>query len=250
VVLARFVDAELDSPVDPLAALSFLRADNVRAHVFHFELSPGRVFLGAAPEILAKLRGGRFEATAVAGSMPRAREREEDEALALRLLRSEKNLAEHGLTLEEMLEGLEGRLVGMGVDPEPRVLRLAGIQHLETVIRGSAAAGEDILSLVEALHPTPAVCGRPRAEALRVLAEEEPFDRGWFAGPVGWFDASGEGNFVPALRSAVGEGRDWRLFAGAGIVTGSEADEEWQETELKLEPALRALRAGAGPAPL
>ncbi len=249
VVLARIQDARFDNPVDPLAVLRSLRADNARAHVFLFEPHPGRVFVGAAPEILAQLRGGQFEATAVAGSMPRAADPGRDEELARRLLGSEKNRTEHHLTVDEMVEVLEPRLIGMEVDPEPRVLRLAGIQHLETVIRGGAGPGEDILSLVEAVHPTPAVCGRPREEALRILRGEEPFDRGWYSGPVGWFDGEGEGDFVPALRSAVGAGREWRLFAGAGIVSGSDPDAEWDEIELKLEPALRALRTGAG-APL
>ena len=87
-----------------------------------------------------------------------------------------------------------------------------------------------VLELVEALHPTPAVCGVPRDEALEFLLAAEPFQRGWYAGPVGWFDTEGEGHFVPALRTAVGDGRSWRLFTGAGIVDGSRPSMEWEET--------------------
>jgi isochorismate synthase EntC len=130
----------------------------------------------------------------------------------------------------------------MQVEEEPRVLTLSRIHHLETTIAGGVGDGEDILSLVEALHPTPAVCGRPREAAYASIREAERFDRGWYAGPVGWFDLKGEGSFVPALRTAVGGGDQWRLFAGAGIVQGSEPEAEWDETTLKFQSALQALR--------
>jgi isochorismate synthase len=243
-VLARTLEVAFPEAPDPLRVLRFLRAENPRAHVFLIEVGPGRVFLGAAPEILAELRGGVFQATAVAGSAPRGGTADEDAQRAAALLASAKDLAEHAFTSDEMREVLADRLDGMEVELEPRILRLARIQHLETRIRGRARAGEDALSLVEALHPTPAVCGRPRARALELIREREPFERGWYAGPVGWFDPAGDGDFVPALRSAVGGGRRWRLYAGAGIVPGSDPALEWEETALKFEPALRALRAG------
>jgi isochorismate synthase len=244
-VLARFLDLSLTRPANPLASLRFLREGNRRAHVFYLEPRPDRVFLGAAPELLARLRGDSFEATAVAGSVPREADGEADRARVRQLLESAKDRAEHALTAEEMVEVLGPFLEEMEVEAEPRVLSLSRIHHLETTIRGRAHEGEDILSLVEALHPTPAVCGRPRGEALSLIRGAEAFERGWYAGPVGWFDAEGDGDFVPALRSAVGSGREWRLFAGAGIVAGSDPDGEWEETALKFEPALRALRAGA-----
>ena len=182
----------------------------------------------------------------MAGSMPRGSTDEEDLELARRLLESAKDRSEHLLTAEEMAEVLAPRLDDMQVEKDPRVLSLARIQHLETAISGRARPGEDILSLVQALHPTPAVCGSPREEASALIRASEPFDRGWYAGPVGWFDLAGEGDFVPALRATIGAGSHWRLFAGAGIVAGSDPDEEWAETALKFEPALRALQFGAG----
>lgn len=245
-VLSRILDVRLRSAADPVAGLGLFRRENPRAHVFLLEPRPGRAFMGAAPEILAELRGRRFEATAVAGSVGRGGDGEEDAALARQLLGSAKDRAEHRLTAEEMVEVLAPRLQEMEVEKEPRVLRLARIQHLETVIRGRAPEGEDVLSLVEALHPTPAVCGRPRGGALELIRAFEPFDRGWYAGPVGWVDPAGDGDFVPALRSTVGGGDRWRLFAGAGIVAGSRPDAEWEETDLKFEPALRALGVGGG----
>lgn len=245
VVLARIRDVQTPRPVDAIRALGFLRRENHRAHVYLFEPDPGRALLGAAPEILAELRGREFHATAVAGSVSRGATVEADAACARRLLASTKDRAEHRVTVDEMRTALDGHMVRLAVPGEPRVLTLARIQHLETPIHGLAREGDDVLSLVRALHPTPAVCGRPARTALSLIRSFEPFERGWYAGPVGWFDPAGDGDFAPALRSAVGGGGEWRLFAGAGIVEGSDAASEWDETALKFEPALRALLHGA-----
>jgi isochorismate synthase len=242
-VLARILDVDLPRPARPERVLARLRAENPRAHVFLFEPDPGRILLGAAPEILAELRAGRFHATAVAGSISRGSDHDADAELAARLLASGKDLAEHRHTVEVMREALAPLVPELEVDGRPRVLTLARIQHLETGFRGRPAPGVDILALLQALHPTPAVCGRPRERALELIRKCEPFHRGWYAGPLGWVDTAGEGDFVPALRSAVGEGARWRLFAGAGIVEGSDPALEWEETGLKFEPVLRALGA-------
>jgi isochorismate synthase len=235
----------LPRPARTSHVLARLREENPRAHVFLFEPEPGRALLGAGPEVLAELRGGRFHATAVAGSIGRGRDVAADAELAERLRASGKDLAEHRHTVEVMREVLLPLVSDLRVDGRPGVLTMARIQHLETGFWGTALHGVDVLSLVEALHPTPAVCGRSRERALELIRECEPFDRGWYAGPVGWVDTAGDGDFVPALRSAVGSGTRWRLFAGAGIVEGSDPELEWEETGLKFEPALRAL--GAGP---
>lgn len=254
-VLARILDVDFPDPVDSIRALRCLREENPDTHVFYFEPRPGGILLGAAPETLALVQGNAFSATAVAGSVRRGGDAAEDATLAKYLLSSGKDREEHRLTAEEMAEILAPRLEGLRVEEEPRVLPLARIQHLETVLRGRLRGEEDVLSLVEVLHPTPAVCGRPREAALALIREAEPFDRGWYAGPVGWFDPAGDGHFVPALRSAVGTDRSWRLFAGAGVVSGSVPDSEWRETRLKFDPALRALEAASatpsatGPSP-
>src|SRR5690606_20312949 len=143
----------------------------------------------------------------------------------------------------DMVARLETVARRIRADPEPHVLALADIQHLETEIRATVPPEVGLLDLVRLLHPTPAVCGRPREGALDLLAAREPFDRGWYAGPVGWFDAEGNGVMAPALRSGVCNGADWRLFAGAGIVEGSDPDAEWDETGVKFAPMLDALRA-------
>lgn len=247
-VLARMLDVSLPDPVDPAHLLARLRTANRAAHVFLLEPVSGAVLAGAAPEVVASLRGSAFRATAVAGSIGRGRDAEEDEALGRRLLASVKDREEQEVTLREMIRVLESRVERPGgIEAEPHLLVLPRIQHLESEIEGRARPGETILGLVSALHPTPAVCGLPREVALELLGEVEPFQRGWYAGPVGWFDTEGNGEFVPALRSAVGAGRHWRLLAGAGIVPGSAPAPEWEETTMKLQPALRALMNGSAP---
>lgn len=245
-VLARILDVELASTIPAAEILMALWNQHHRAHAFLFEPRPGRILLGAAPEVLVTLRDGGIEATAVAGSAPRGGTPEEDRALASGLLASRKDRAEHRAVVEAMVGHLEEMAREVEAEEGPHILTLARIQHLETEVSARPVDGLTALKLVERLHPTPAVCGVPRERALSFLSEAEPFHRGWYAGPVGWFDTDGEGHFVPALRTAVADGRRWRLFAGAGIVDGSEPAAEWEETGMKFQPILRALaEAGA-----
>jgi salicylate biosynthesis isochorismate synthase len=144
-----------------------------------------------------------------------------------------------------MLERLGRVAEGVRTEPEPHVLTLPAIQHLESEICARVRDGTTVLEVLAALHPTPAVCGFPRDQAQELLVKEEGFERGWYAGPVGWFDLEGDGVFAPALRSAVLSEGNWRLFAGAGIVAGSRPDTEWTETAIKLETVLRALGAAS-----
>ena len=187
------------------------------------------------------MAGGAFRATAVAGSIPRGGSPEEQEAFAAELLGSEKDRREHQVSVEDMVTRLADVSDDIRAEPHPRVLTLAAIQHLETPISANLHPEESVISALRALHPTPAVCGFPRDQALELLKTEEPFRRGWYAGPVGWFDNDGNGVFVPALRSALGIGKEWRLFAGAGIVSGSDPSSEWAETQMKFQPVLKAL---------
>jgi menaquinone-specific isochorismate synthase len=246
VVLARTLDVTTAEPLDPADVVHDLWRQNPRTHAFLFEPRPGRPFLGAAPETVATLRRGDFHATAVAGSTRRGESDEESRALAAKLLASAKDREEHAIARQDMVARLRSLAEDVRADEEPHVLTLARIQHLESEIR-ARVHGRTVLELLEALHPTPAVCGYPRDAALEFLRGEEPFDRGWYAGPVGFFDEEGNGAFAPALRSAVAHGRTWRLFAGAGIVAGSRPELEWEETGIKFEPVLSALEAsGAG----
>jgi menaquinone-specific isochorismate synthase len=242
VVLARTLDVTTAAGIDPVDIVRNLRRDNPETHVFLFEPKPGRPLLGAAPETVATLRKGVFHATAVAGSIARGATEEERRWLAAQLLGSRKDREEHRIVREDIVARLSAFAEQVRAEDEPHVLSLARIQHLETEIR-ARVQGRSVLELLEALHPTPAVCGYPRDSALDFLRAEEPFDRGWYAGPVGFFDEEGNGVFAPALRSAVANGRTWRLFAGAGIVAGSHPALEWEETGIKFQPILRALEA-------
>ena len=246
VVLARTLDVRPREAIDALAVLAHLWEANHGTHVFYFEPRPGRVILGAAPETIATLRRGVFHATAVAGSIRHGASVEEQAGLAESLLSSGKDLAEHRITLEDMVERLDHVAESVRADDEPHVLALPAIQHLESEIRARVRDGRTVLEVLAALHPTPAVCGFPREQAQELLAREEGFERGWYAGPVGWFDLEGNGMFAPALRSAVLSDGSWRLFAGAGIVAGSRPEAEWTETGIKLESVLRALGAATG----
>lgn len=242
-VLARTADVELRGRIAPTALTEALWRRNPGTHVFFFEPVPGRALVGAAPEALATVRGGVFHATAVAGSVARGTDDQADRWLARQLLDSRKDRAEHALVVEDMVTRLAALAHDIRTPAAPSVLRLERIQHLETDVRARLDEGRHVLDLVRALHPTPAVCGVPREAALELIRHLEPFERGWYAGPVGWLSTDGDGHFVPALRTAVGDGRRWRLYAGAGIVDGSTAQAEWDETGIKFQPVLRALAA-------
>ncbi len=247
VVLARTLDIAAGSAVSPVRVYRRLRADNPRSSLFFLQPKRGTAFLGASPELLGAARDSIFRATAVAGSVPRGESEEEDGALGRALMESDKDRREHAIVAEEIRRCLAPRLGAVSVGA-PRLLKLARIQHLESAVEGRLPTGRELhlLDLIADLHPTPAVCGRPRDRALETLRRSEPFERGWYAGPVGWFGPSGRGEFVPGLRSAVLHDGAWRLFAGAGIVEGSDPVREWEETGVKFVPMLRALDAGDG----
>jgi menaquinone-specific isochorismate synthase len=243
-VPARLVELEAEAAPDPVGVLERLRADNPGTFPFLVEPTPGTALVGAAPEIVASRRDECFLATAVAGTVPEGGDEAETRRLARRLRESAKDRAEHQLTVRDMREALVSVAGVARVEREPDVLRLRGMQHLITRLQASMPDRPHVLELLEALHPTAAVNGFPREPARAFLRRREPFRRGWFAGPVGWFDQAGDGTFAPALRCALLEGRRIRLFAGAGVVEGSRPDDEWRETGMKLRPALRALGLG------
>lgn len=241
VVLARTLEVAPDGRIEPDELVAALWRENRGSHVFLFEPEPGRAIVGAAPETLGIFASEVFRATAVAGSAGVGANSVETAHLAERLFNSVKDRAEHDFVVRDIVARLEAMGCSVGHDVEPHVLALARIQHLETKIAATPPDGLSLMEILGSLHPTPAVCGIPREVALAVLTENELFDRGWYAGPVGWLDSEGRGVFVPALRSAVLCNGSWRLFAGAGIVAGSDPLAEWEETEIKFQPVLRAM---------
>ncbi len=199
------------------------------------------VFCGATPERLVKVDGVAVSTAAVAGTAPRGADATQDQVIADRLRHDPKELEEHGYVISEIRRRLAAG--GCVLDPlaPTDVMRLPGIQHLVTPIGGTAPVGTDVLDLAGALHPTPAVAGLPVEEAKAWISAHEPLDRGWYAGPVGYCDLAGNGEFRVALRSALLEGSTSRLFAGAGIVGVSNAERELEETSLKLGALLPSL---------
>jgi isochorismate synthase len=240
VVVARSVDLRHNAPLDPVALLDELRALYPTCTSFAVG-RPGGVFLGATPEHLVRLASTRVETAAVAGSAPRGRNPEDDARLGRELCESKKEQAEHAVVVRALREALADCCEDLDAPEAPRLKRLGEIQHLETPITGTLRNGQSILELVERLHPTPAVGGAPRAAALAWIARNEGLDRGWYAGPIGFVDADGGGDFCVALRSALLRGDEARLFAGAGIVDGSIPEAELQETRLKLRAMLAPL---------
>jgi len=237
VVLARRARLHRAEGFDAVACLDALR----RAYPSSACFAQGRgdaIFLGATPERLLHVRGDALETGAVAGSAPRGREPAEDERLGRELLESKKEQTEHAVVVRAIREALDGSCIDLDVPEAPHLLRLEGIQHLETPVRGRLAPGTRLLELAARLHPTPAVGGTPRTAALAWIDAHESLDRGWYAGCVGHLDAAGGGELCVALRSALLRGANAHLFAGAGLVEGSNPEAELRETRLKLRALL------------
>jgi menaquinone-specific isochorismate synthase len=240
VVLAQSLTVDLQRDVNVPAALSRLSSTYPGCYRFLFEPAVGGTFFGATPERLVSLDGKTVRTEALAGSTGRGETPAEDEWLASQLRESEKDVHEHEIVAETIRDQLTPFAADITTGSRT-VRRLDTVQHLQTPIRAQLSTDTHILSLVEALHPTPAVGGLPPDAALRTIEEAEAFDRGWYAAPIGWFDADGDGTFAVAIRSALARDRSATLFAGAGIVADSDPDEEWDELQLKYGPMLDEL---------
>jgi menaquinone-specific isochorismate synthase len=232
VVLAREVVVEADLPFDAHEIVRGLVASQPGSFVY---ASAG--FVGASPELLVRRTGDVVESRPVAGTTVA----DSDDAL-LALAASVKDTREHRYVVDGIVEALAPQCRELLADATPEVAVFGPVAHLATPIRGSLTApAPTALDLAGSLHPTPAVGGTPRDAALDAIRALEGFDRGRYAGPVGWVDARGDGEWAIALRGAELDGVRARLVAGAGIVAGSDPDSEWAETQAKLEPMLRAL---------
>lgn len=247
VVLARRVSLDLGAPMDPLLVLRHLEAATPGS--FHFALRPSRgaAFVGASPERLFRRDQDCVVSEAVAGTRPRGDTAEEDAALRDKLLQSPKERREHAFvqdTIQSTLERLCRSVEPPGATSE---LALARGRHLHARLKGTLAPETSTVDLLQALHPTPAVGGVPTPEAVAAIQAQEPFDRGWYAGPVGWVGAEAA-EFAVALRAGLVEESELALFSGAGIVEGSVPDREWDEIEQKIGDfaAILGLDGGEG----
>jgi menaquinone-specific isochorismate synthase len=241
VVLARASEVSCGDSIQVDQVLKNLDEQYPGCYRFLFEPQPRHAFLGATPELLVKVAGTELTTMGLAGSIRRGQTPAEDEQLAQEMLNSPKERYEHRLVVEELRRRLKLRTSSLSYSTIPKILKFRNIQHLFTPIQGVLKRPSGVLRLLGSLHPTPALGGSPREAAMEYIRNAEPIPRGWYAAPVGWLTPDLDGEFAVAIRSAVIQERRAWLYAGAGIVAGSQADQEWKETALKFKPVLQAL---------
>lgn len=237
VVLAHSLRVDLDRSLETLECVERLREMNPDSYICLVQPTNDVMFMAATPERLVERRGAQIHTDALAGSTRRGQTNTDDERLSTALKDDSKEALEHDLVVQTIRDDLESLGAEVSVR-DRRIQRLRSVQHLHTPIEAHHPGRPHALDVMNALHPTPAVGGLPRQPALEALRESETFDRGWYAAPVGWFDATGDGTFAIGIRSAVLRDQTARLFAGAGIVEESDPDAEWEELQLKYRPVL------------
>jgi menaquinone-specific isochorismate synthase len=239
VVLARDVFATADEPIDARVLLRRLALRYPDCFTFSCD-----GMIGATPELLVRRAGNQVSALVLGGTLPRGADPAQDKALGEELLASAKNNEEHVYAVDSIREALGPLCQALDVEARPSLLKYPNLQHLGTRVRGILADGttpRSALALAAAVHPPAAVCGTPAVTALELIRDLEHMDRERYAGPVGWVDANGNGEWGIALRCGQLSGRTARLFAGCGIVAGSEPAAELAETLVKLQPMRGAL---------
>ena len=242
VVLARAESIIANQVFQPGPVLGRLRAEYPGCTVFAVDRGQA-CFLGASPERLVQLREGEVSVSCLAGTTGRGKTSVEDAQLGAELLASLKNRVEHAVVVRILRESVGNLCREVTVPDRPVLMKVRNVQHLYTPLSGHLRPDYTLLDVVQRLHPTPAVGGFPRDVALDLIRHAEGLDRGWYAGPVGWIDQRGNGDFAVAIRSALLRGSEAVLFSGCGIVADSDPDAEYEESCLKLQPMRSALRA-------
>jgi salicylate biosynthesis isochorismate synthase/menaquinone-specific isochorismate synthase len=242
IVLAREVQVHAPRPHDPAAVFGVLREAFPACFVFCVGRGESTL-VAASPELLIRRQGLRASTLALAGSIRRSADPAVDDHLGEQLLRSPKDREEQAIVARRIQRTLRPHSLWVTGVPEPTLVRVANIQHLGTPIRAQLARPVDAVELVGLMHPTPAVGGEPLERAAPVIPALEGLDRGWYAGPVGWTDTNGDGEFCVALRCALLAGHVARCYAGVGVVRDSEPPAELAETEIKLAALLPVLSA-------
>ena len=240
VVLAREVIVEAAAAHDPAALFGAMREQFPACFCFCCG-TPEAAFIGASPELLVRRSGASVSTVALAGSTRRSSDPAVDDHLGEQLLRSDKDRREQRIVAERIVRALRPHAVWVEAAAEPEIAKVANIQHLATPVLAQLAEPHSAIELAGILHPTPAVGGEPWPAASAAITELEGMDRGWYAAPVGWMDATEDGEFCVALRSALLRDREAHLFAGVGVVAGSDPAAELAETEVKLEALLPLL---------
>ncbi len=237
IVISRFVNHTLDIAPDYHTILSELSSSFPFCIIFGF-LSGDSFFFGATPETLFTVQNSELETDALAGSISRGKNIYEDDLLANELLTSDKNLREHKKVVDFLISRLEKHASMIMFKDAPKIRKLRNIQHLWTPINAKLKKDVNLLSILYDIHPTPAVCGSPQKTAYGKIPLIEGFGRGLFTGVIGWLNFFDVGDFSVAIRSGLIKGNELNAYAGCGIVNGSDSDEEFNETKLKLQPVL------------
>lgn len=232
-VLARRRRLTADAPIDPAILVARARATRPTCFNVWIRERGGTSLVASTPELLARRAGDAVIASALAGSAGRGRDAAADTRAGEDLLACPKNAHEHAIVVDAVRTALATVADEVAASASPALLSLPEVHHLATVVTGRLRAPASVLDVGGVLHPTPAVCGAPRAPARALIEQEEP-ERGWYTGALGWMDRAGDGELAVALRSALVSGRELTLWAGAGIVAGSDADAELAETEAKM----------------
>ncbi len=240
VVLARKATLTFNDPVNPTAYLLRLRRMSEETFNFYFQTDEDHAFLGATPERLFRRQGRTIHTEAIAGTRPRGKTTRDDERYSKALLNSDKELREHAIVVDTIESILQKHCQKLSVDKEVQITKLSHVQHLCKHFVGELDNETSDADLIKDLHPTPAMGGYPTDIALEAIDDLEPFNRGWYAAPIG-FIGHDLTEFVVAIRSALIEKEQVSLYSGAGIVLGSDPAEEWQEIEYKISKFLKAL---------
>lgn len=240
VVLSRQLKVTSVDPLLPVEVLRSLLEDQQNSYLFAIERGDA-CFVGASPERLIKREGDQLISDCMAGTVARGRTIDEDYELGEQLLNDPKNLLEHNLVVNMIRNAMEEACYHVEMPDHPMLYKVKNVQHLYTPVVGTATDRSGILTVVEQLHPTPALGGFPQQKALEQIRETESHNRGWYGAPVGWVDYKGDGEFAVAIRSGLLKGKKAVLLAGMGIVGASEPDSEYQETQMKFRPMLSAL---------
>jgi salicylate biosynthesis isochorismate synthase len=237
VVLAREVIVSAAAAHDPAAIFGAMREQFPACFCFCCG-TPEAAFIGASPELLVRRAGAGVSTVALAGSTRRSSDPAVDDHLGEQLLRSDKNRREQRIVAERIVRALYPHAVWVEAAAEPEIVKIANIQHLATPVIAQLAEPHSAIEMAGLLHPTPAVGGEPWPAPAAAIADLEGMDRGWYAAPIGWMDATEDGEFCVALRSALLRDREAHLFAGVGVVAGSDPEAELAETEVKLQALL------------
>ncbi|MBD3226200.1 MAG: isochorismate synthase [Caldithrix sp.] len=240
VVLARKSTFIFSGNIEPTVILKYMKESNPHSFLFLFRNEDGTTFLGSTPERLFNRNQSKIETEAVAGTRPRGSTATEDEQLKQDLLQNTKERREHQFVVDSIARALRSVCTLSERDKDVSVIENARVQHLYLPFHGVLKKGVKDADIIQALHPTPAVGGLPTDLALQKIRDIEPFDRGWYAAPLGWFGHN-HAEFAVAIRSALMWNHHLHLFAGGGIVDGSDVEAEWQEIENKISNFLKLL---------